>query len=191
MKTEQIPLSQALVHHWFYLPLSDPTPRQISALMATQRHALQAHVTPAAGAQTRGVVNPNYTCGWNASTSTDAVLNGDTVNVEAFFYVASDCSTIILNYSRTWLSSPYYNPMYWHYTNYNVDTFPYCWSHYCRWGDFKQTLAPPYTYFQRNYNATEQAGHDYTQEFANCYDGSQSSCYSDGDWWYIDLGNLS
>lgn len=35
MKTERVPLSQALAHHWFHLPLSSATPQQISAMMDT------------------------------------------------------------------------------------------------------------------------------------------------------------
>jgi len=187
MKTEQVPLSQALAHHWFYLPLSSATPQQISALMDRQRQALQARLAQTNGTEERRVVAPSpaYSCGWNASTSTAAVLDGDTVNVEAFFYVASDCSTIILKYSNTWLTSDYYNPMYWQKTYYGDIDSPYCWTHTCIWGDFHQTLAPPYTYYRRNYNATESRGLDYRQWFCSSFNCAGSNV------WTIDLGNLS
>ncbi len=206
MRTTQVPLTQARAHHWSYLPVSGATPEQIREMVETQRQMLlRAGPAPASGTQEGRIVAPNSTgphstgpalsgahimrpatCGWNVETGMDSTLNGDFVSVDAFYYYAADCSTIVLNYSITELLSPYYNPMYWEDTRYNQDTYPYCWAHNCWWGYFRQTLAPPNTTYRQDYNATEDGGHTFTEMFSTTYDPADQGSV----WYYIGFNLL-
>ena len=185
MKTTQVLLSQALANHWSYLEMSSVTAESIETLIETQRQVLRARLGPASTAAMRKAIGPNYTCGWTVDRYMSATLNGDLVDVHVNYYLASDCNTIVLSYSTSYLDSPYYNPMYWQRTYYNQGSYPYCWTHSCFWGNYGRTIAPPYTYERQNYNATEEAGHGFSHIYTDCQDYDHCSYY-----YNVYLGNL-
>lgn len=192
MKTEQVLLSQALAHHWSYLPLSGATQQSIKGFMVTQRQSLRRSLAPSSGMGARGTATPTaaLTCGWNASVYVSQYLERDFTAGQVNYYVSRDCSSIVLDNSTTQLSGCYCDAMFWQDSEYNQGSYPYCWTHNCFFGWFVQSIAPPYHVWQENYNASEDAGYDYEQMYSPCtLPYWQGPCYNYPHFW-MDFGNL-
>lgn len=130
---------------------------------------------------------PQITCGWNTSTATGLTMNGDDMIGYIYYYVARSCSTIVLDYTKSYLDSNYWNPLYWEDVHYGVAYWP-CFTG-CYW---EQTVAPPYQYEQHNLDSQQSAGFGFVMQYTDCAGNpSDSDQCPSAIWWSMDLGNLS
>ncbi|HEV2235909.1 MAG TPA: hypothetical protein VGR57_04525 [Ktedonobacterales bacterium] len=182
MKTERVPLSEALARHLSYLALSSATSQSIDAMVQEQRQALRRLLAPESSMPLREAASPMTTCGWYVDIYTNALIDGDTLDGTMQYYLSRDCSHVVIDYAQSELVSQYYNVLYWFESNYQEPWYRCIpWgSDTCGWYG-SGTVAPPYHTYTITINSTNPSGYD----FVNTYDDSAQTIYS------LDFGILA